>query len=231
MSRVQGSLAGGGLVPSPLRIGPFVPGGRATTYMQPVQIARQVFTNVAAASANAYLLAKTGAALPGAAGSVTFTPDGALGTGLVPQPRNVVVTITHSSAVVACNGVISGFDEYGNAITEAWSAAAGTTSRVFTGVRAFARVTSITFVTAANAQANTITVGTGNTLGLQFALTDAGGAFREISAGTVVTNGVFVAANPSPTTDIRGTYTPNTVPNGSTTYIVYYLVADPSIGL
>jgi hypothetical protein len=199
--------------------------------MQPVQIARQVFTNVAAASANAFLLAKTGVALPGAAGSVTFVPDGALGTGAVPQPRNVVVTVTHATSVVACNGVITGFDEYGNLITENWSVVATGTSRTSVGVRAFARVTSITVVGAASLQANTVTVGTGNTLGLQFALTDAGGAFREISAGTVVTNGVFVAANPSPTTDSRGTYTPNTAPNGSTTYIVYYLVADPAVGL
>jgi len=230
MSRVQGSLTGGGLIPNPVRVGPLIPANKTTTYLAPVYVARQVFTDVAASDDDAFVLAKTSTSLPSTAGTVTFTPDGVIGTGAIPQPRNVLITVTHASSVVAASGTITGKDEYGNTITETWSVTAGTTSKTYTGAKAFLTVSSITYVTAADAQANTFKAGTGNVLGLQFPCAVAS-AVKEVAAGSVVTNGTVVAASTSSSADRRGTYTPNSAPNGSNDYEVFYLVTDPSVGL
>lgn len=232
MSRVQGSLAagGGGLVPNPVRVGPLIPANKTPTYLVPVCIARQVFTDVAASDDDAFVTAKTSTSLPSTAGTVTFTPDGVVGTAANTHPRNVLITVTHASSVVAASGTITGRDEYGNAITEDWSVTATGTSKTYVGKKAFSKISSVTYTTAANAQANTFKVGTGVVLGLQFACAVAS-AVKEIAAGSVVTNGTVVAASTASTDDRRGTYSPNTAPNGTNDYEIFYLVNDPSVGL
>lgn len=225
---VQGTLRNGGLVPNPMRVGPMVPASKTPTYLQPVHIARMTMIDVAAKDDDAYVLAKTSTALPGAAGFVTFVPDGVIGIGPTPQPRNFIVTVTHASSVVAASGVVSGLDMYGNVISEAWSVTATGTSKTSVGNVAFWKILSVTYVTATNAQANTFKVGTGDKLGLQFA-TPVASLVKEVSGGSVVTNGVVVAASSSANADRRGTYAPNTVPDASTDYDIYYLVADPSV--
>jgi hypothetical protein len=159
-----------------------------------------------------------------------MTLNGSLVAGGIGRPapaRNVVITVTHASAVVAMSGVITGLNRAGNNVSEAWSVTAGTTSKTFTGAVAFSRVDSITETIAADASANTIIAGTGVKLGLGSAASVAS-LVKETSAGSVVTNGTLVAASSAANADSSGTYAPNTVPDGAVDYEIWYISNQPS---
>lgn len=189
-------------------------------------IVKQSWVDPAAAVSNGYSASHAGA---GAAGTVNMTLGGSLcsgGVGTADFAKNVVIVVTHGSSVVAMSGVITGTDINGNVQTEAWSVTAGTTSKTFTGKKAFKTITSITETVAADASANSIIAGTGLVFGLQTKLAVAS-AVKEVAAGSVVTNGTFVTASSAATDDPRGTYSPNTAANGSNDYTVYFLSDDP----
>lgn len=192
------------------------------------------WTNPATASTTAYIsTALTGATYqPNNSTVVTARTaavwDGTLGsTGKPPHPRNVVVTTTHASAVVACTVTVTGKDKYGRTITEAFTVAAGTTSRTNTGTTSFYQVDSISIQSASDCAANSTILGTGAVLGLSMPCAVAS-AVKETSAGSVVTNGTVVARSTAANADKRGTYAPNSAPNGSTSYVVWYISDDPS---
>lgn len=193
------------------------------------------WTNPAAGSTTAFISsAITGANMPNnstknytrAANAALF--DGTLGTTGKPDvPRNFVVTVTHGSSIVACNGTVTGIDRYGRTITETWSVSATGTSKTYTGVTSFYRIDGISIMSAGDATTNSLVLGTGAVLGLSMPLSVAS-AVKETSGGSVVTNGVFVKASTSANTDKRGTYAPNSAPNGATSYEVWYISDDPS---
>lgn len=143
--------------------------------------------------------------------------------------RNVVITVTHASAVVALSGVITGKDAYGRDISEAWSVTAGTTSKTFTGKKGFKEITQVTIVAAADATADTVTIGNGNVLALDVnnVVGVTGGALKELSGGALVVTGVLTAKSAVATDDPRGTYLPAAAPNGATTYDVVFVSDDP----
>ena len=165
----------------------------------------------AAASANAIATSQSvtvgttpNAVINGAlASGGVATLDGAGG-------RNVVAAWTGTAVVT-----VRGFDIYGNALTE--SSGSGTS---FTGVKAFARVTQVSF----SADVTSATVGTGTVLGLPVFLNGAGYVVRELVDGAIPgTGGTFVAglrnaASTATTADVRGTYAPNQAPNASRAY-------------
>lgn len=196
-------------------------------------LVRQDWTNPAAGSLTAFLTTSAGpntatntAYRTGyqPAGNLVF--DGALAAGATDFARNVVITVTHATAVVALSGTISGIDINGKQITEAWSVTAGTTSKTFTGKKGFARVDTVTIVAASDASADTVKIGTGNVFGLA-AKNAVASAVKEVSAGSVVTNGTFVATSTATTDDFRGTYSPNTTPDGTKTYTVWIISDNP----
>jgi len=161
----------------------------------------------------------------GAASTRNQTIGGSLATAGVAAlrpARNVVITVTHGSSVVAMSGIITGTDKYGQVMTEAWSVTAGTTSKTFTGKKAFWTITAISETIAADASTNSIISGTGDVLGLSAPLSVAS-ALKEVSGGSVVTNGTFVAASTASTADPHGTYAPNTVPDAAVDYDVWYI--------
>ena len=202
-----------------LRPDAYIKKGRKIT---PSRVFKDSWTNPITLDADGYSVSHAGA---GSASTRNMTLGGALttgGVGIADFARNVVITVTHASAVVAMSGVITGTDIFGNTITEAWSVTAGTTSKTFTGKKGFKTVTSISETVAADASANSIVAGTGVVFGLSAPLAVAS-ALKETSAGSVVTNGVFVAASVAATDDAQGTYAPNSAPNGSTSYVVWYL--------
>lgn len=187
----------------------------------------ETFVNPAAAVTNGISASHAGA---GAAGTTSQTIGGSLASGGVATlspPRNVVITVTHGSAVVAMSGTITGTNSSGAAITEAWSVTAGTTSKTFTGKKAFKTVTSITETIAADASANTVISGSGVVLGLR-APVAVPSAVKETADGSVVTNGVVAAAGTASTVDAFGTYAPNTAPDGAHDYEVWYLSNNPT---
>jgi hypothetical protein len=196
-----------------------------------VSILRQDWlTAPVAASTTAYLSA-------GVAGPNTTTStvgrasfDGALGTAGAPDyARNVVVTVTHATSVVALSGIISGVDVYGRPITETWSVTATGTTKTYTGAKAFGRVDSITITAAADASADTVKLGTGAVLGLKYPCV-VSKLLAEIDSGSIVTNGTIVggAGQGTAAQDARGTYAPNGAPNGTKTYSIWYMSDVPT---
>lgn len=194
---------------------------------------KQTFTDPAVASISSFTATGiTSTNLPNAA-TITYAAgaallDGTLGaTGIVPTPRNLVVTVTHGSSVVAMTTVVTGYDRYGRVVTETFATAATGTTQTTTGAISFAKVTSVAITAAADATANTWKLGTGVKMGLEFPCAVAS-AVKEIAVGAVVTNGTIVAASSSASADRRGTYAPNTAADGVNDYTIYYLVDDPN---
>lgn len=191
-------------------------------------IVRADFANIRTIDDDGYSAAHLGAA---AAGTTLMALDGintTNGVGVADYARNVVITVTHASSVVAMSGVITGYDQYGTLITEDWLVTATGVSKTFTGAKAFKRITSITEVVVADASANTIIAGDGKVLGLPFKAVIAS-IVKELAIGSIVTNGVLVAASTSATADLRGTYTPNGTPNDTNDWSIWYLVEDPTV--
>jgi len=143
-------------------------------------------------------------------------------------PRNVVVVVTHATSIVAVTGVITGLDLDGQVIQETFTITATGTSKTATGVKAFKSVTDVTITAVADASADSIQVGSGNALGLD-ARSSHISPVKELTDGAVPTAGVLsIGVWPQvSTSDQRGTFTPNTAPNGSHTYDVWYISDDP----
>jgi hypothetical protein len=121
----------------------------------------------------------------------------------------------------------SGTDEFGVAMTETFTLN-GTTSVV--GSKAFAIVTGYK---ASAALTGNLSIGTGTKLGLPFVLASAGYVLREVVDGAAAgTAGTFAAADASAATaltgDVRGTWIPNTAPNGTHDYELIAVVPDAS---
>jgi len=156
--------------------------------------------------------------------SATITsPAAAVLAATVPDvPRNVVGAWTNTATVT-----VVGFDEYGQAMTE--TSGSGTS---FTGAKAFARITSIT----PSATITGATFGTGVLLGLPVFLpgTAAGYVLKELLDGAVATAGTVKegtrtnGGSTATSGDVRGTYSPNSAPNGSRSYQLVLALANPT---
>jgi len=92
--------------------------------------------------------------------------------GTADVPRNVVAAWTGTAVLT-----VTGTDEYGNTIVE--SSASGTS---FTGAKAFKTVTGI----SSSANITSLTVGTGNVLGLPFFIGDAGDVLQELEDNALI---------------------------------------------
>jgi hypothetical protein len=138
--------------------------------------------------------------------------------GVADVPRNVVAAWTNTAVIT-----VTGTDEYGNVVRE--SSASGTT---FAGKKAFKTITGI----SVSADVTGLTVGTGDVLGLPFRLPGTGHVMRELQDGAAATAGTTVAAVDSAATattgDVRGTYDPNAACDGSKSFQLVVLSADPT---
>jgi len=222
-SKFTGRITGGGVTPVPILYGPIKDHAKGSVMFAPAHIAHQVLVGPTANDPDGYVLAQTGGALPSAASTVDLPRAGVLAVSGPAHPRNVVVTVTHAAAIVACSGTIYGTDVYGAAITATWAVTATGTSKTSTSAVAFASVSRVTLTCEADVQANTVTVGTGKVFGLEF-VNACPSAVKEMQDATVVTNGVFVAASAVANADSRGTYTPNADPDSLISFGLWYLV-------
>ena len=223
---LAGRMPANSLINPPTATGQYRRDDLVPLTLQPSRIVKKSWTNVPSNVTNGIVTSHAGA---GSAGTTTKTPNGSLassGVATLTPARNVVITVTHASSVVAMSGVITG-TRMGRTYTEAWSVTAGTTSKTFTGAVAFDTVTSITEVVAADASANTIIMGTGKVLGLDFKC-DSVQVVADEEDGAAITDGVLVKASTSANADARGTYTPNSSPNASKDFTVWYLCQDTS---
>lgn len=132
-------------------------------------------------------------------------------------PRNVVAAWTGTAVLT-----VTGTDEFGEVMVE--SSASGTS---LTGKKAFKTVTGI----AVSADVTGLTVGTSKVLGLPIFLEGTGYVLRELEDGAAPTAGTVVAgvttAATATTGDVRGTYAPNSTPNGSKAFDLVVLAATP----
>lgn len=183
--------------------------------MSLVQTAKITLGTPATAVAAGYFASQnlTAAGVASTSGTVTAAIAAASLAGVADVPRNVVAAWTGTAVIT-----VTGVDEYGAVLKE--SSASGTS---FTGKKAFKRVTGI----SVSADVTGLTVGTGVVLGLPVYLDSAADVVREkqdnatATAGTI-TAGVIGTATAT-TGDVRGTYSPNSAPNGSR---VYELIAE-----
>lgn len=163
-------------------------------------------------------------AFTGAAGALTL--NGALvtdGVATFDVPRNVVIDSGGADTAVL---TITGTDQFGATMVENITLN-GTTA--VAGLKAFKTVTSIV---SSAAIANGAFVGTGDVLGLPFAVYDSGSLLGEHEDGAAATAGTLVAAavaTPTATTgDVRGTYDPNSAMDGSTRISLLIATGDKS---
>lgn len=156
-----------------------------------------------------------------AAGGLATGINGALasdGVATFDVPRNVVAAWTGTSILT-----VTGTDEYGNTVVE--SSGSGTS---LTGKKAFKTVTGI----SVSADVTGLTVGTSKVLGLPMFLAKVGDVLAEFedeaapTAGTVVA-GVTTTATAT-TGDVRGTYAPNSNPDGSKVFELLLAVRAPT---
>lgn len=192
-------------------------------------IYHQSFVDISTADADGIAATITG---PNAT-TLTLVPGGGLNGALVGSlgavlstDRNVVIVVTHATAVVALSGTIFGKDLYGKDMSEDWSVTAGTTSKTFTGKKAFKIVTKITITAATDASTDTVNIGEGVVLGADCKVSVAKALF-EVVNGSIVTTGTVVAASVVATDDPRGTYAPSAAPNGTNDYEVWFVTDDP----
>jgi hypothetical protein len=215
----------GGFVPANVKVGRLATDDNVMIEPVPAYIMKQTFTNPSTIDTNGVSEIHLGAA---AAGTTESPIDGDLatdGVATLTPARNVVITVTHASSVVAMSGLITG-TRFGRTLTETWSVTATGTTKTYTGKKAFDTITSITEVVAADASGNSIIVGDGKVLGLDFKNV-ATTAIKELEDGAAPTAGVLVAGvAASATVDPRGTYTPNSTLNGALDFQVWYLVDD-----
>lgn len=100
------------------------------------------------------------------------TEDGVVNVWTIDAPRNMEMLVTHGSSIVAMTATITGYDEFGEKVVEDLAVTATGTSKTAVGLKSFKHILSIAFTAAANAEANTANVGTGDRLGLPMALND-----------------------------------------------------------
>lgn len=160
------------------------------------------------------------------AGAGALTIDGALAAA-----GSASLDVARTLQAVSANAgdtsqvlTVTGTDMYGAAVVE--DITLNGTTPVF-GAKAFKTVTS---VVASAATAGDVTVGTSDALGLPYAIADAGDAFLANEAGANATIGPIVGADTtSPATattgEVRGTYNPTVVLDGSTSVKLYYFPA------
>ena len=174
------------------------------------------FTNPATADVDAWLTAQATSTAEQVYAADDL--DGASAGTELDIPRNVSVTTVGTDDQFTFPMTVEIEGEYlGEAQTETITFASTDSPGTLYGTKPFSKVTGVTI--SANADTGgTVSVGFGTSLGLgkRTTLKARAGAYaiiREISAGSLVTNGAL---------NQYGLYTPNTVPNGSNDYAIFY---------
>lgn len=144
-----------------------------------------------------------------------------------PTGRNVNVVSSNAGDTTQVV-TVTGTDMYGNTMREAITANGTTTVQ---GKKAFA---SVTGVSVSATMTGNLSVGDGTILGMPLYLANSVFILKEIQDGAVATAGTVVAglgiATPATATtgDVRGTYAPNSAPDGSRSCVLLVAQPEPS---
>ena len=198
--------------------------------------------------ADGLIVAATGTELPDTE-TVTYTPatdgtsplDGAIAAPstvflagadrsvwVLDVPRNITGVVSHAGTSVAMTVLISGYDYYGQAMSELLTFGASASDVPAAGAKAFKYISSIAITAAADAEANTLNMGWGDVLGLPYALPAKsdfltnGCYFNEVLEGTAPAVVAAVTTTATTTTgDVRGTVDLNSACDGSAVSVWY----------
>jgi hypothetical protein len=189
------------------------------------------------ADADGFINDATGTELPNTE-TVTYTfpaanvspTDEALRDGILDVPRNIVAVVTHGSSVVAMTIIVTGLDVYGETMTELFTVPATGTTQTVTGLKAFKSISSVAITAAADAEANTLNLGTGVKLGLPYRVDENGYIIGKVDGATDAST--FVEAVTTTATnatgDVRGTAQMASAPDGTKKIACYIKIADAS---
>ena len=139
--------------------------------------------------------------------------------------------LTYTLGVAPVTVSVSGFDVYGQAMSEAITSSAAVSTAV-SGLKAFYIITS---VTVSGATGTALTVGTTNVLGIPVRVANIAYVASVKSNNTLAQDaGTFVAADTNTATtttgDVRGTYTPATASNGIVRTVMGILLPGIAVG-
>ena len=112
-------------------------------------------------------------------------------------------------------------------VTNTWTVTATGTNKTSESAQCFARVTGVTLISASDASANSIFIGTGDLLGLD-APCASDAILGEHEDGSGPTAGAIVVEDAgSANADAYGSYDPNSALNGALDFDLWYMVDDP----
>ena len=139
--------------------------------------------------------------------------------------------LTYTLGVAPVTVTVTGFDVYGQAMSEAITSSAAVSTAV-SGLKAFYIITS---VTVSGATGTALTVGTTNVLGIPVRVANIAYVASVKSNNTLAQDaGTFVAADTNTATtttgDVRGTYTPATASNGIVRTVMGILLPGIAVG-
>src|SRR5690606_7887105 len=137
--------------------------------------------------------------------------------------------VTHSSSVVAMTITLTGYDEYLEKVVETLTIAATGTSQNATGKKAMRYLEKVDITAAADAEANTLNLGTGDALGLPVKIASKANFLMGAVDGVQETVTVVAsdATTPSATTgDVRGTVDFTTAYDGSKAFTALLVLED-----
>jgi hypothetical protein len=139
--------------------------------------------------------------------------------------------LTYTLGVAPVTVTVSGFDVYGQAMSEAITSSAAVSTAV-SGLKAFYLITS---VTVSGATGTALTVGTTNVLGIPVRVANVAYVASVKSNNTLAQDaGTFVAADTATATtttgDVRGTYAPATASNGIVRTVMGILLPAIAVG-
>lgn len=146
--------------------------------------------------------------------------------------RNVVLTATHGSSLIAMTCLVTGLDQYGQLMSELLTITATGTSKTATGKKAFKNIISYAFASAGNATTNTAGLAWGNSLGLPYRV-DAAERVIPLGNAIVDVSGTVTKADDTTATtstgDVRGTYLPASACDGTKKYAVWLVPTDDQV--
>jgi hypothetical protein len=139
--------------------------------------------------------------------------------------------LTYTLGVAPVTVTVSGFDYYGQDMSEAITSSAAVSTAV-SGLKAFYVITS---VSVSGATGTALTVGTTNVLGIPVRVPNVAYVVGVKSNNTLAQDaGTFVAADTNTATtttgDVRGTYTPATASNGIVRTVMGILLPAIAVG-
>lgn len=173
---------------------------------------------------------------PAASGALTLTAGAGvtsvtLSTGTTAYQLDVprAVSVTQVAAGTSRNFTVTGYDWYGQQMSEVIASTAGSTVN---GLKAFYQITGIT---VSGATTTAVTVGTADIFGSPVRFNDRGYLARVGWAGVLAEDAatVVVADSTTATTatgDVRGTVTPSSAANGSRRLVVAVLLTAIQVG-